>query len=106
MEATIVTNGIMLSDYDFCKKLLESGVDYIDISLKGKNEEDCLAVVGKECLSKQLKAIYNVSCFLNEFTCSMVLTCSNIDGFCEAVEAAKNNGAKQFSIMKSQSIRI
>lgn len=97
MLATIATNGIMLSDYEFCKELIESGLDYIDISLKGKNEEECLALVGKECLSKQLKAIHNVSCFSTEFTCSMVLTCSNIDGFCEAVEAAQNNGARQFS---------
>lgn len=97
MLATIATNGILLADYDYCKNLIESGLDYIDISLKGKNEEECLAIVGKKCFAKQLEAIRNVSMFPIDFTCSMVLTHSNIDGFCEAIEAASNNGAKQFS---------
>ena len=60
MLATIATNGILLSDYDYCKNLIESGLDYIDVSLKGKNEEECVKVVGKECLAKQLKAIENI----------------------------------------------
>lgn len=97
MLATIATNGILLSDYDYCKNLIESGLDYIDVSLKGKNEEECVKVVGKECLAKQLKAIENISSFPVDFTCSMVLTHSNIDGFCEAIEVAHKSGAKQFS---------
>lgn len=97
MMATIATNGILLSDFDYCRKLIESGLDYIDVSLKGKSEKECLEVVGKECLSNQLKAINNLSKLSVDFTCSMVLTNTNVVGFCEAIEMAKQNGAKQFS---------
>ncbi|MGN9057410.1 radical SAM/SPASM domain-containing protein [Bariatricus sp. HCP28S3_A7] len=97
MTVAIATNGIILSDYEFCKHLVECGLDYIDISLKGKNEEECLAVVGQECFEKQLQAIRNVSSLKVDFTCSMVLTISNVDGFCQAIEAAYDNGARQFS---------
>lgn len=97
MLATIATNGILLSDYDYCKELIENGLDYIDISLKGNNEDEYLEVVKQECFAKQLEAIHNISRFSIEFTCSMVLNSSNIGKFCEAVEVAHKNGARQFS---------
>lgn len=97
MLVSIVTNGVLLADYEYCKELIDSGLDYIDVSLKGKSEKECLEIVGQECLSKQLNAIRNISKLLVDFTCSMVLTYANIDGFCKAVEAAYKNGARQFS---------
>lgn len=97
MLATIVTNGMQLAEFHFCKDLIDNGLDYIDISLKGKDNEECLKVVGRDCFSQQLKAIHNLSVLSIEFTCSMVLTHDNIYTFCEAIEKAYDNGARQFS---------
>lgn len=94
---TLATNGLLLSDLDFCKALIESGISYIDISLKGKNEKECYDTVGCDCFKQQMKAIRNLSDLNVDFTCSMVLTWSNIYGFCDAVKSACEYGAKQFS---------
>lgn len=97
MIPTIATNGILLENLDYCKSLIDSGVEYIDISLKGKGKEDCLSTVGRDCFTPQMNAIRNLSKLPIEFTCSMVLTWDNVNNFCEAIKQAYDNGAKQFS---------
>lgn len=95
--ATIATNGIKLEDFSYCKELIDNGVGYIDISLKGGNGKECSETVGRDCFSQQLKAIHNLSILPVEFTCSMVLTHNNINTFCEGIKNAYDNGARQFS---------
>jgi len=97
MLAAIATNGVQLADFNFCKELVDNGLDYIDISFKGKDGEECCEVVGRDCFSQQLKAICNLSVLPIEFTCSMVLTHYNVYTFCEAIEKAYDSGARQFS---------
>lgn len=97
MVPTIATNGIMLDNMEFCKKLITNGISYIDISLKGKDEDEFQNVTGQRCLSRQLAAIKNLSKLTIEFTCSMVLTNDNVTGFCDAIKKAYENGARQFS---------
>lgn len=94
---TIASNGLMFSDLDYCNKLVGNGLAYIDVSLKGKNNNECFKTVGIECFDLQMQAIRNLATLNVDFTCSMVLNHSNVDSFCELVETAKNNGAKQFS---------
>lgn len=97
MIPTIATNGILLENFDYCKSLIDNGVDYIDISLKGKDKDDCYATVGYDCFTQQMSAIRNLSALPIDFTCSMVLTWNNINNFCETIKSAYDNGAKQFS---------
>lgn len=97
MLPTIATNGIVLKDIDFCKDLIEKGMSYIDISLKGKDGNECNEIVGKDCFAQQSTAIRNLSSLPIDFTCSMVLTHDNIFSLCDTVKNALDNGAKQFS---------
>lgn len=97
MMPALATNGILLNDLNFCKDLINNGVEYIDISLKGKDGSECLKIVGRDCYMQQMTAIKNLSELPIEFTCSMVLTMENIFSFCETIEKACNSGAKQFS---------
>ncbi len=97
ISTAVATNGTLLSDFIFCKNLIESGLEYIDISLKGKDSEEWYAVTGCDGLAKQLQAIRNLSTLPVEFTCSMVITPDNVQTFCETIEKAHNMGAKQFS---------
>lgn len=97
MVTALATNGIILKDFQFCKDLIDNGVEYIDISLKGKDGNECMKIVGQDCYLHQMIAINNLSRLQIEFTCSMVLTMENIFSFCETIEKAKNSGAKQFS---------
>ena len=94
---TMASNGLMFSDKVFAKKLVLSGLSYIDISLKGTSESDCIKNVGVNCWDKQVQAIRNLSELDVEFTCSMVITRENVNSYCKAIRQAKINGAKQFS---------
>lgn len=97
MLPTIATNGIALKDIEFCRNLIEKGMSYIDISLKGKDGQECCEIVGKDCYIQQSSAIRNLSSLPIDFTCSMVLTPANVSSLCDTVKSALENGAKQFS---------
>lgn len=97
MIPTIATNGILLENLNYCKSLIDNGVGYIDISLKGKDKEECYATAGCDCFTQQMNAIRNLSVLPINFTCSMVLTWDSVNNFCEAIKQAFDNGAKQFS---------
>lgn len=93
----VATNGILLKNIGLCRDLIESGIGYIDISMKGNKSAEWCEVTGYDGYNEQCQAISNLSSLEIDFTCSMVITSNNIDSICEAVRKAKNNGAKQFS---------
>lgn len=97
MLSTIATNGIELEDLQYCKTLIDNGIGYIDISLKGKDSKECCKIVGRDCYQQQLTAIRNLSTLPIEFTCSIVITEDNVNSLCDTVRNACSNGAKQFS---------
>ncbi len=97
MIPTIATNGILLENYNTCKEIIDGGVKYVDVSLKGKDSKEWLNVTKLDGSAQQLKAIANLSDLNVEFTCSMVITSNNVDTFCEALENARNMGARNFS---------
>lgn len=97
ISPTIATNGLLLEDAIYCQRLLDAGLRYIDISLKGANSESWVRATGCDGLSRQMKAIRNISLLPIEFTCSMVITHDNVAEVCDAVQMAHDNGAKQFS---------
>ena len=78
MLPTIATNGIELQDFQYCKTLIDNGIGYIDISLKGKDSDECYKIVGRDCYRQQLTAIRNLSTLPIEFTCSIVITEDNV----------------------------
>ena len=97
MIPTIATNGTVLDDMEHCRSLVAAGIGYFDISLKGGNADEFRYVTGVDLFLKQLRAIRNLSQLGVDLTCSMVLTHSNIGGFCQAVQRAYDNGARKFS---------
>lgn len=97
MSIAIATNGTLLKDFEFCRRLADYGVSYIDISMKGKNAQEWLKTTGYDGSMNQLQAIRNLSALPVEFTCSMVITPENVRTFCESVQLAHDNGARQFS---------
>lgn len=94
---TIATNGMLLADADYCQRLLDAGLRYLDISMKGASSERWIRSTGCDGLSSQMKAIRNLSSMPIEFTCSMVVTHDNVAEVCDATRMAHDNGAKQFS---------
>lgn len=97
LVSAIASNGVLLEDSVLCESLIDSGLGYIDISMKGNDASDWEKATGFNGASKQLKAIHNLAAMSMEFTCSMVITHRNVMDFCNAVQAAFKNGAKQFS---------
>lgn len=97
LVSAIASNGVLLENTVFCNRLIDSGLGYIDISIKGSGAADWKKATGFDGASKQLKAIRNLASRSMEFTCSMVITHQNVMNFCSAVQSAFKNGAKQFS---------
>lgn len=97
LVSAVASNGVLLENIDFCKRLVDSGLGYIDISIKGSDAEDWKRTTGFDGATKQLKAIRNLATMSMDFTCSMVITQHNVMNFCNAVQNAFENGAKQFS---------
>lgn len=93
----VATNGVLLKDLMFCRRLVESGLGYIDISMKGKDSQEWYKTTGRDNFAEQLQAIRNLSLLSVDFTCSMVVTSENVYTICEVVKIARDNGAKQFS---------
>jgi len=94
---TLATNGILLADPVLCSNLIDNGIRYIDISMKGVNSKAWEDVTGYNGAELQQQAVRNLSSLPIEFTCSMVITPENVMTVCDAVLSAVNNGAKQFS---------
>ena len=97
MTTAIATNGVLLKDAELCKTLVDSGLGYIDVSMKGKNRREWCEMTGYDGSEAQLQAIRNLASLPIDFTCSMVITPENVQSLCESVQIAHDNGAKQFS---------
>ena len=97
ITSAIATNGVLLDDSNFCKNLVDTGIGYVDISIKGTDSTGWKNTTGYDGYLKQLCGIRNLATTSLEFTCSMVVTKDNVSTFCNAVQAAIDNGAKQFS---------
>ena len=54
-------------------------------------------MTGYDGSEAQHQAIRNLASLPIDFTCSMVITPENVQSFCESVQIAHDNGAKQFS---------
>lgn len=97
ISTAIASNGVLLEDASLCKKLVDSGLDYIDISLKGMDGQTWRKATGLDKYVSQLRAIQNISSLPVELTCSMVVTPDNVSYVCETVRQAYEHGARQFS---------
>lgn len=97
ISVAIATNGILLKDEIFCNRLVNNGVSYIDVSIKGGNKNEWYNTTKYNGFEEQQKGIRNLASTGIEFTCSMVITVKNVFSFCEYVKMACENGAKQFS---------
>ena len=97
ITTAIASNGVLLKDLERCKSLINSGVGYIDVSMKGKNPQEWCETTGVDGFEEQCQAIRNLALLAIEFTCSMVITLESVYSFCDAVQNAHDNGARQFS---------
>mgnify|MGYP005783930911 CR=1 FL=1 len=97
ITTAIATNGVLLKDMELCKTLIDNGIGYIDVSIKGKDRKEWCEMTGYDGSEAQHQAIRNLASLPIEFTCSMVITPENVQSFCESVQIAYDNGAKQFS---------
>ena len=93
----VASNGIMLRDLQFCKKLIDSGLSYIDISMKGHDSQEWAETTGCDSYLLQQEAIRNLSSLPIDFTCSMVVTSESVLFLRDSVKNALKNGARQFS---------
>ena len=97
ITTAVATNGVLLENRELCETLIDSGVGYIDVSMKGKNPREWREMTGYDGFDAQCRGIRNLASLPIDFTCSMVITPESVHSFREAVQTARDNGAKQFS---------
>jgi radical SAM protein with 4Fe4S-binding SPASM domain len=97
MTTAVATNGVLLKEMDMCRTLINSGLGYIDVSMKGNGQQEWVETTGYNGFEAQQHAIRNLASLPIDFTCSMVITPENVKTFCETVQISHNNGARQFS---------
>ena len=88
MITAIATNGVLLKDMVLCRTLIDSGLGYIDVSMKGKDRREWCEMTGYDGSEAQHQAIRNLASLPIDFTCSMVITPENVHSFCESVQIA------------------
>lgn len=98
MKATLVTNGISLSNEEFLNNIIDSGISNINISLKGECKEKYKEITGFDCYNKVMKAINNCAQRKIKFGVSMVLTEDNINSYTLGLEDAYKAGARNFNL--------
>lgn len=92
IKPCLVTNGVALENIDYCRALVDAGISHIDISLKGNDRADFERVTGFDKLNSVTTAMHNLSSIGFQYTCSMVITSSNVKEFVRGIEYIFNNG--------------
>ena len=73
ITTAVATNGVLLSNMELCRMLIDSGLGYVDVSMQRKKSEGWCEMTGYDGTEKQHQAIRNLASLPIEFTCSMVI---------------------------------
>ena len=92
----IITNGLKLANKKNVQKLIDAGLDSVNISIKGYSNKNYYQNTGVKGYNTALIAIRNLSQFNINYCVSMVLNGENIDDFLLMVKDAVDYGAKYF----------
>lgn len=98
MVVSIVSNGLKFTDMDFLQKVKDSGLDFINLSLKGENQNQFQNITGVDAFNEVMNAIKNISKSGIEFNVAMVLTLKNIHSFLNGIKEAKRYGCNFFDL--------
>ena len=74
ITTAVATNGVLLSNIELCRMLIDSGLGYVDVSMKGRNRKEWCEMTGYDGTEKQHQAIRNLASLPIEFTCSRMFT--------------------------------
>lgn len=96
MSVSIITNGILFSNKEFCDKILSSNLNSITISFKGENRDVFKNVTGFDRYNDVIDGITYLIQKGRKFTVSMVLTNDNIPSYIEGVRTLYDLGVKHF----------
>lgn len=91
----MVTNGVNLANMDYAKKLVEIGLDSINISLKGFSKENYKKVTSFDKYNDVMQAIDNLIVLKIPFSTSIVLEQSNCREYIIAVKDLIKHGVKK-----------
>ncbi len=98
MKATLITNGILLSNEKILSDIINSGISGVNISLKGENREIYKEITEFDYYEKVMEAIKNCSKKRIKFGVSMVLTEDNINTYTVGLRDAYEAGARSFNL--------
>ncbi len=92
INQSVTTNGILLKDYDFCKKLVSSGIKNFNMSLKGNNEDQYTKYTNrKNGLSEFLRGYNNLKNLGIKPVVSYVIVDDNKENFDNLIDMLIEN---------------
>lgn len=86
MMARIATNGKRLKDMSFAKQMIESGIDGINISIKGSSEQEYILNTHRAGMKDAITGYHNLKSLGFDPSVSYVVTSNNHGKFDEFVE--------------------
>lgn len=98
MTSVLVTNGILLANEEYFKKLKASSIGSISFSIKSGNKEQHKEITGCEGFDEVMEAIRNTSKLDIPVNISVTINSLIMDNVEEIVCAAAENGAKSMSL--------
>lgn len=94
----LVTNGIKLSNIEYANKLLNYGLDSINISVKGYSKENFYTTTKTDKYYEVMRAIDNLVSLNAKFSVSMVLNRYNCDDFVIGIKDIIEHGGRNIRL--------
>ena len=92
LKVRIATNGKKFKDEDFTQQIVNSGIDGINISIKGTTEEEYLYFTHRTGLYDMIEGYHNLERLKFQPSISYVITDSNVEKFDRLVGLLKKEG--------------
>lgn len=96
IQVCMVTNGLAFENLNYLKKLTESGLRKINLSIKGDSKQTYIDNTSVDCYSRILKSILNIINEKIDLTVSYVLTNDNVNGLNELCLNLAELGVRSF----------
>jgi len=94
----LLTNGVLLADEDYARRLKQAGLDYVQVTLESRQEEIHNRMVGSDSFRRTVQGIRNAVAQGIHVLTNSTITRANHSGIEAIVPFLKNLGVSSFAV--------